>query len=99
MRLRKSKKAGFQSIGKQHTEKRYHGINLSIGVGTVGVIKTETKQTDTKIQESGHDSRNAVPKGLSCQFFYTTQNVGILTKIAFDGNKLLNKQVIPALNL
>ena len=82
MGLRKSKKTGFHSISEKHTKEGDHGINLCIGVRSIGIIKSETKEANAKIQKSGHDTRHSIPKGLSCQFFNTAQIVG------FDKNTI-----------
>ena len=65
MVLRETKEAGFESIGKENRQKGDHRVDLSIGIGAIGVEQLEAQQADAEVEEPADYARNAIPECLT----------------------------------
>jgi hypothetical protein len=65
VRLRKTKKTGFEAIGKKNIKERHNRINLRKRIGAGGVEEAKAQEADAKIQETGQYAGSAVPQCLS----------------------------------
>ena len=65
MCLRETKEACFESIGKEHHQKRNDGIDLGEGIRISRSKQLEGQQADAEIEKPAHNAGYAVPESLT----------------------------------